>query len=118
LLYRVQILGLTYCERVWFALEEKRKFRFATEFIDLNNKPKRYTDLVYQRRFLLYFSSSEGELVYGSKNYSACFRHDLVIRHCFPADPEENVASPAFGIARQLVEDAKQTALKKLAPNS
>ena len=33
------------CERVWFALEEK-EIPFATEFIDLSNKPKWFTDLV------------------------------------------------------------------------
>lgn len=44
-LYRDTHSWCPFCERVWFALEEK-EIPFATEFIDLRNKPKWYTDLV------------------------------------------------------------------------
>jgi glutathione S-transferase len=45
LLYRDTNSWCPFCERVWFALEEK-EIPFATEFIDLNNKPQWYIDLV------------------------------------------------------------------------
>jgi glutathione S-transferase len=45
LLYRDTHSWCLFCERVWFALEEK-EIPFETKFIDLRNKPKWYTDLV------------------------------------------------------------------------
>jgi glutathione S-transferase len=45
LLYRDTNSWCPFCERVWFALEEK-SIPFAVEFIDLRNKPSWYTDMV------------------------------------------------------------------------
>lgn len=64
LLYRDTNSWCPFCERVWFALEEK-EIPFATEFIDLTNKPKWYTDLVPTT--LVPAAKIEGKLVYESK---------------------------------------------------
>lgn len=65
LLYRDSHSWCPFCERVWFALEEKQ-IPFATEFIDLRNKPKWYTDLVPTA--LVPAAKIEGEVVYESKH--------------------------------------------------
>lgn len=65
LLYRDANSWCPFCERVWFALEEKG-IPFATEFIDLNNKPEWYTDMVPTK--LVPAAKIEDQLVYGSKD--------------------------------------------------
>lgn len=56
---------MSFLRRVWFALEEK-EIPFATEFIDLSNKPQWYVDLVPTT--LVPGAKIEGKLVYESKD--------------------------------------------------
>ena len=65
LLYRDSNSWCPFCERIWFALEEKQ-IPFETEFIDLSNKPKWYTDLVPTT--LVPAANIEGKFVYESKD--------------------------------------------------
>lgn len=64
LLYRDKNFWCPFCERVWFALEEKQ-IPFETEFIDLANKPKWFTNLVPTA--LVPTAKIKGKLVYKSK---------------------------------------------------
>ncbi|KJH69451.1 glutathione S-transferase family protein [Aliterella atlantica] len=64
LLYRDKNFWCPFCERVWFALEEKQ-IPFETEFIDLANKPKWFTNLVPTA--LVPTAKIKGKLVYESK---------------------------------------------------
>ncbi|GAA6616884.1 glutathione S-transferase family protein [Scytonema sp. NUACC26] len=98
LLYRDTHSWCPFCERVWFALEEK-EIPFATEFIDLNNKPKWYTDLVPTAQVPA--AKIEGELVYESKNILLALEARFGDSPLLPSDPQENA------IARQFVEDAE-----------
>ncbi|MEH2246831.1 glutathione S-transferase family protein [Nostoc sp.] len=105
LLYRDTNSWCPFCERVWFALEEK-EIPFATEFIDLNNKPKWYTDLVPTT--LVPAAKIEGKLVYESKDIL------LELEERFgptllPEDPEENA------IARQWLDDAETNGVRDIA---
>lgn len=65
LLYRDTNSWCPFCERVWFALEEKG-IPFETEFIDLSNKPQWYLDLVPTA--LVPAVKIDGHLVYESKD--------------------------------------------------
>jgi glutathione S-transferase len=105
LLYRDTNSWCPFCERVWFALEEK-EIPFATEFIDLTNKPKWYTDLVPTT--LVPAAKIEGQLVYESKDILLALEEKFGTT-LFPDDPEENA------IARQLVEDAETNGFKEAA---
>lgn len=80
LLYRDTNSWCPFCERVWFALEEK-EIPFATEFIDLNNKPKWYTDLVPSTQVPA--AKIEGELVYESKDILLALEARFRIRRSF-----------------------------------
>ncbi|MBE9057623.1 glutathione S-transferase family protein [Sphaerospermopsis sp. LEGE 08334] len=107
LLYRDSNSWCPFCERVWFALEEKQ-IPFETEFIDLSNKPKWYTDLVPTT--LVPAAKIEGKLVYESKDILL----ELEEHFCetlLPEDPEENA------IARQWVEDAETNGFRDIAYN-
>lgn len=104
LLYRDTHSWCPFCERVWFALEEK-EIPFATEFIDLNNKPKWYTDLVPTTQVPA--ANIEGELVYGSKDILLALEARFPDSPLLPADLEENA------IALQLVEDAETNGAKE-----
>ncbi|ARV60006.1 glutathione S-transferase [Nostocales cyanobacterium HT-58-2] len=99
LIYRDTNSWCPFCERVWFALEEKG-IPFETEFIDLSNKPKWYTDLVPTA--LVPAVKIEGELVYESKDILLAleerFRDTPPL---LPENPEENA------VTRQLVEDVE-----------
>lgn len=106
LLYRDTNSWCPFCERVWFALEEK-EIPFATEFIDLSNKPKWYTDLVPTT--LVPAAKIEGELVYESKDILLALEKRFSSPPLLPDDPEENA------VARQLVEDAETNGLKEAA---
>ncbi|MEH2458360.1 glutathione S-transferase family protein [Nostoc sp.] len=97
LLYRDTNSWCPFCERVWFALEEK-EIPFATEFIDLTNKPKWYTDLVPTA--LVPAAKIEGKLVYESKNILLALEEQFGPT-LLPEDPEENA------VARQWLEDAE-----------
>ncbi len=105
LLYRDTNSWCPFCERVWFALEEK-EIPFATEFIDLSNKPKWYTDQVPTT--LVPAAKIEGELVYESKDILLALEERFGTT-LLPDDPEENA------VARQLVEDAETNGFRDIA---
>ncbi|GAX45409.1 glutathione S-transferase-like protein [Tolypothrix sp. NIES-4075] len=98
LLYRDTNSWCPFCERVWFALEEK-EIPFATEFIDLSNKPKWYTDLVPTT--LVPAAKIEGELVYESKDILLALEKRFSSPSLLPEDAEENA------VARELIESAE-----------
>lgn len=83
LLYRDSNSWCPYCERVWFALEEKG-IPYEVEFIDLSNKPKWYTDQVPTT--LVPAAHIHGQLIYESKDIllalEEAFEHPLL-----PTDP-------------------------------
>ena len=97
LLYRDTNSWCPFCERVWFALEEK-EIPFETEFIDLSNKPKWYADLVPTT--LVPAAKIEGKLVYESKDILLALEERFQDSPLLPEDPESNA------VARQLVEDS------------
>lgn len=105
LLYRDTNSWCPFCERVWFALEEK-EIPFATEFIDLNNKPKWYTDLVPTT--LVPAAKIEGKLVYESKEILLALEERFGPT-LLPEDPQENA------IARQWLEDAETNGVRDIA---
>ena len=104
LLYRDANSWCPFCERVWFALEEKG-IPFAAEFIDLRNKPKWYTDLVPSA--LVPAVKIDGELVYESKNILLALEARFSDSPLLPTDSGENA------IARQLVEAAETNGFKE-----
>ncbi|MCG6138414.1 MAG: glutathione S-transferase family protein [Nostoc sp. LLA-1] len=106
LLYRDSNSWCPFCERVWFALEEK-EIPFATEFIDLSNKPKWYTDLVPTT--LVPGAKIEGELVYESKDILLALEAKFPSPALLPENPEENA------VARQLLEEAETNDFRSLA---
>ena len=97
LLYRDTNSWCPFCERVWFALEEK-EIPFETEFIDLNDKPKWYTDLVPTTKVPA--AKIEGKLVYESKDILLALEEKFG-QTLLPENPDENA------VARQLVEEAE-----------
>ncbi|MEH2465435.1 glutathione S-transferase family protein [Nostoc sp.] len=106
LLYRDTNSWCPFCERVWFALEEK-EIPFATEFIDLSNKPKWYTDLVPTT--LVPAAKIEGKLVYESKDILLALEERFPSPALLPENSEENA------VARQLVEDAETNGFREIA---
>jgi glutathione S-transferase len=106
LLYRDTNSWCPFCERVWFALEEK-EIPFETEFIDLSNKPKWYTDLVPTT--LVPGAKIEGKLVYESKDILLALEERFPNPPLLPVDPQENA------VARQLVEDAETNGFRDVA---
>ncbi|QHG14858.1 glutathione S-transferase family protein [Nostoc sp. ATCC 53789] len=105
LLYRDTNSWCPFCERVWFALEEK-EIPFTTEFIDLTNKPKWYTDLVPTT--LVPAAKIEGELVYESKEILLALEERFGST-LLPEDPEENA------VARQWLEEAETNGVRDIA---
>ncbi|MEH1806003.1 glutathione S-transferase family protein [Nostoc sp.] len=105
LLYRDTNSWCPFCERVWFALEEK-EIPFATEFIDLTNKPKWYTDLVPTT--LVPAAKIEDKLVYESKDILLALEERFGPT-LLPEDPEENT------VARQWLEDAETNGVRDIA---
>ncbi|MHC5726794.1 MAG: glutathione S-transferase family protein, partial [Nostoc sp.] len=106
LLYRDTNSWCPFCERVWFALEEK-EIPFATEFIDLSNKPKWYTDIVPTT--LVPAAKIEGNLVYESKDILLALEERFPHPALLPENPEENA------VARQLVEEAETNGFREIA---
>jgi glutathione S-transferase len=104
LLYRDTNSWCPFCERVWFALEEK-EIPFATEFIDLSNKPKWYTDLVPTT--LVPAAKIDDQLVYESKDILLALEVRFPDSPLIPTDPQENA------IARQLIEEAETNGFKE-----
>ncbi|MCZ2201302.1 glutathione S-transferase family protein [Cylindrospermopsis raciborskii] len=105
LLYRDSNSWCPFCERVWLALEEKQ-IPFSTEFIDLTNKPKWYTDLVPTT--LVPAAKIEGRLVYESKDILLAIEEHFD-ETLLPEDPQENQ------VARQWVEKAETNELQTVA---
>ncbi len=105
LLYRDTNSWCPFCERVWFALEEK-EIPFVTEFIDLNDKPKWYTDLVPSTQVPA--AKIEGKLVYESKDILLALEAQFSDFPLFPDDPQEKA------IARLLVEDAETNGFREV----
>ncbi|MFB2880977.1 glutathione S-transferase family protein [Floridanema aerugineum] len=103
LLYRDTNSWCPFCERVWFALEEK-EIPFETEFIDLSNKPKWYTDLVPTT--LVPAAKIEGNLVYESKDILLALEERFKDKPLLPENPEENA------IAKQWIEDAETSGFR------
>ena len=85
LLYRDTNSWCPFCERVWFALEEKG-IPFETEFIDLSNKPQWYLDLVPTA--LVPALRIEGDLVYESKDILLALEERFG-QTLLPTDPQE-----------------------------
>ncbi|HEY9803100.1 MAG TPA: glutathione S-transferase family protein [Leptolyngbyaceae cyanobacterium] len=106
LLYRDTNSWCPFCERVWFALEEK-EIPFATEFIDLSNKPKWYTDLVPTT--LVPAAKIEDNLIYESKDILLALEERFPTPALLPENPEENAA------AKQLVEEAETNGFRDIA---
>ncbi|MFQ4144858.1 glutathione S-transferase family protein [Chlorogloeopsis sp. ULAP02] len=106
LLYRDTNSWCPFCERVWFALEEK-EIPFETEFIDLSNKPKWYTDLVPTT--LVPAAKIEGKLVYESKDILLALEERFSTPSLLPENPEENA------VARQWVEEAETNGFRDIA---
>lgn len=93
LLYRDTNSWCPFCERVWFALEEKQ-IPFETEFIDLSNKPKWYTDLVPTA--LVPAAKVEGKLIYESKDILLTLEERFSTPPLLPIDPAENAVARAW----------------------
>ncbi|MBD2412780.1 glutathione S-transferase [Nostoc calcicola FACHB-389] len=106
LLYRDTNSWCPFCERVWFALEEK-EIPFTTEFIDLSNIPQWYRDLVPTS--LVPGTKIEGKLVYESKDILLALEERFSSPPLLPEDPQENA------IARQWVEDAETNGFREIA---
>ncbi|OUL20992.1 glutathione S-transferase [Nostoc sp. T09] len=106
LLYRDTNSWCPFCERVWFALEEK-EIPFETEFIDLSNKPKWYTDLVPTT--LVPGAKIEGKLVYESKEILLALEERFPTPALLPEDPDENA------VARQWVEESETNGFRDIA---
>ncbi len=105
LLYRDTNSWCPFCERVWFALEEK-EIPFATEFIDLHNKPQWYTALVPSGQVPA--AKIEDELVYESKDILLALEARFSDFSLLPADPQERA------IASSLIENAETNDFKEV----
>ncbi|MGM3307140.1 glutathione S-transferase family protein [Anabaena sp. WFMT] len=105
LLYRDSNSWCPFCERVWFALEEKQ-IPFETEFINLSNKPKWYTDLVPTT--LVPAAKIEGKLVYESKDILLELEEHFG-ETLLPENLEENA------VARKWVDDAETNNFRNIA---
>ncbi len=79
-----------FCERVWFVLEEK-KIPFDVELIDLNNKPKWYTDMVPTG--LVPAVKIEGELFYESKTILLELESRFAKIPLLPENPQEKTVA-------------------------
>jgi glutathione S-transferase len=106
LLYRDTNSWCPFCERVWFAIEEK-EIPFATEFIDLSNKPKWYTDLVPTT--LVPAAKIEDNLIYESKDILLALEARFPQPALLPENPDENA------VARQLIEEAETNGFRDIA---
>lgn len=106
LLYRDSNSWCPFCERVWFALEEKG-IPFTTEFINLSDKPKWYTDLVPTT--LVPAAKIEGELVYESKDILLALEKRFPEVPLLPTDPEERA------IADRWIEESETNGFRDLA---
>ncbi len=103
LLYRDTNSWCPFCERVWFALEEKQ-LPFETEFIDLSNKPQWYLDLVPTA--LVPAAKIDGNLVYESKDILLALEARFPEPPLLPTDPVERA------VALQWVEESETNGFK------
>lgn len=106
LLYRDSNSWCPFCERVWFALEEKG-IPFTTEFINLSDKPKWYTDLVPTT--LVPAVKIEGELVYESKDILLALEKRFPEVPLLPSNPEERA------VADRWIEESETNGFRDLA---
>jgi len=90
LLYRDSNSWCPFCERVWFALEEKG-IAFETEFIDLQNKPQWYLDLVPTA--LVPAAKLDGQLIYESKDILLTLEERFPDPALLPENPTEQAAA-------------------------
>ncbi|NEP38909.1 MAG: glutathione S-transferase [Okeania sp. SIO2G4] len=104
LLYRDTHGWCPFCERVWFALEEKQ-IPFETELIDLSNKPQWYKDMVPTA--LVPAVKIEGELVYESKDIL------LALEKKFDRFPLLPIASQERSAALDMIENFDANGLVK-----
>ncbi|NER02956.1 MAG: glutathione S-transferase [Okeania sp. SIO3C4] len=104
LLYRDTHAWCPFCERVWFALEEKQ-IPFETELIDLSNKPQWYKDMVPTA--LVPAVKIEGELVYESKDIL------LALEKKFDRFPLLPIASQERSVALDMIENFDSNGLIK-----
>lgn len=102
-LYRDTNSWCPFSERVWFALEEK-EIPFATEFIDLFNKPKWYADLVPTT--LVPAVKIDSQFVHESKDILLALEERFGAT-LLPDHSEENA------IARQWIEEAETSGVKE-----
>lgn len=86
LLYRDNNAWCPFCERVWFALEEKQ-IPFEVELINLADKPQWYKDMVPTG--LVPAVKIEGELVYESKNILLALENKFDRLPLLPKEPQE-----------------------------
>lgn len=86
LLYRDSNSWCSFCERVWFALEGKG-IAFETEFIDLQNKPQWYLDLVPTA--LVPAAKFDGQLIYESKDILLALEERFPDPALLPENPTE-----------------------------
>ena len=103
-LYRDANSWCPYCERVWFALEEKG-IPFVTEFVDLSDKPKWYTDLVPTG--LVPAAKIEDQFVYGSKSILLALEAQFGDSPLLPIESKENTNTCSAATARQFLEAAE-----------
>lgn len=102
-LYRDANSWCPFCERVWFALEEKQ-IPFLTEFIDLFNKPQWYIERVPSG--LVPTVQIKGEFVYESTMILLALETRFRDTPLFPSDPHEAT------IAIQRFQDAETNLVK------
>jgi glutathione S-transferase len=93
LLYRDSNSWCPFCERVWFALEEKG-IAFETEFIDLQNKPQWYLELVPTA--LVPAAKIDGQLIYESKDILLALEERFPEPTLLPEDATEQAAAYAW----------------------
>ncbi|HAC64357.1 MAG TPA: glutathione S-transferase [Cyanothece sp. UBA12306] len=105
-LYRDTNAWCPFCERVWFALEEKQ-IPFAVELINLGDKPKWYTDLVPTG--LVPAVKIEGELVYESKEILLRLEEQFKQYPLLPEDPQEKA------VALDMIETCENGGFSRLA---
>lgn len=97
-LYRDVNSWCPFCERVWFALEEKQ-VPFLTEFIDSLNKPAWYFDRVPTG--IVPAARIRSEFVHGSKDILLALEAQFTDSPLLPIEPHENAK------AKQYLEDSK-----------
>ncbi|MGK7922104.1 MAG: glutathione S-transferase family protein [Trichodesmium sp.] len=105
LLYRDTNAWCPFCERVWFALEEKQ-IPFEVELINLRDKPQWYMDMVPTG--LVPAVKIEGELVYESKDILLALEQKFDSCPLLPREPQER------SVALEMIEAFDSNGLVKV----